>query len=705
MTSEYLERTSYSDPNRQNNPVRSGTPTLAESERDMDQYYRPLERIHGSSLHGWGVASGLSVTATLNSATLSVLPGVAVDSKGQHIALAEGGNAEVGLNPTGFSTGATLKPVTASGVALPTSGLIGDKYLTMQFYETFDSNSYNSLGIFRYFHTPWLQLIDVAGFTNNGSQVVLAKVSFGSGATAGQVSALSQELRQATDLPTGSIHLQRMVTHSPSANVAAVDMVEAGVIRASDTGGIALTVPNATDEIHLERDDGTNFAKVSLEAEKIVARQGNGTESVVIDTPTGGITTSGNIAASNGTISTSNLTATGTIQGGNITSTGPISASAVNATGAIQGGSITATGPITTSGNIAANSGTISASAMTATGTIEGGSITSTGNISASGSMTASSATVNGPISASNLTTSGPVNASSMTVSSATVNGPISASSISTSGGVTVRGDLSVDVPSSGSPISAFALDVESFQTINNAIDSYFLQVRDIDAAPPDGLTHFCIRGDGNVGVGTTSPNNQLALTAQASFGGNTSNTGSEPVEVQGPGAGVSFYDRTGGATGRWVIYSNRTGGAGTETLRFWSAGDKVAITQQGNVNISGSASVNGDLTFSGNLIGTYGDATQAWHGWLYAPNGTVTFDFHLGSPRQLFAMIVLPGVRLLGGSSISGLAYIDSVDGNPLPGQADPANSAWKGQAQTIRFGLTSTGMEAWALMIVFHK
>ncbi len=132
---------------------------------------------------------------------------------------------------------------------------------------------------------------------------------------------------------------------------------------------------------------------------------------------------------------------------------------------------------------------------------------------------------------------------------------------------------------------------------------------------------------------------------------------------------------------------------------------NKVAITQQGNVNISGSASVNGDLTFSGNLIGTYGDATQAWHGWLYAPNGTVTFDFHLGSPRQLFAMIVLPGVRLLGGSSISGLAYIDSVDGNPLPGQADPANSAWKGQAQTIRFGLTSTGMEAWALMIVFHK
>ncbi len=89
-----------------------------------------------------------------------------------------------------------------------------------------------------------------------------------------------------------------------------------------------------------------------------------------------------------------------------------------------------------------------------------------------------------------------------------------------------------------------------------------------------------------NVGIGTTSPNNQLVVAAQASFGGNASNTGSEPVEVQGAGAGVSFYDRSGGATGRWVIYSNRTGAAGTETLRFWAGGDKAAITQAGNVGI-----------------------------------------------------------------------------------------------------------------------
>ena len=113
-------------------------------------------------------------------------------------------------------------------------------------------------------------------------------------------------------------------------------------------------------------------------------------------------------------------------------------------------------------------------------------------------------------------------------------------------------------------------------------------------------LERMRITRGGHVGVGTTSPNNQLVNTAQASFGGNTSNTGTEPVEVQGAGAGVSFYDRTGGATGRWVIYSDRTGGVGTETLRFWSAGDKVTITQEGDVNVTGDLTVVGTLSKGG---------------------------------------------------------------------------------------------------------
>jgi hypothetical protein len=324
LTSENLQRTTYRDPTTPGNPVRAGSPTRAENALDMDQYYRPLERIHGTSLHGWGVASGLSVSATLNSpnSTLTVLPGVALDSNGRHISLAVGGNAEIGPSADAPGANPTLVPVAATGVSFPIPATAsGDKYLTIQFWETFDTDGFQNLGTFRYFHTPWLRLLDVAGFVNDGSRIVLAKVSLGTGAAAGQVTALASDVRQATDLPVGSIHLLKSSATSAAANAEAVQAAEAGMIRAYGGGGIDVTVPNPSDEIHLERDDGGNFAKVSLGAEKIVARQGNGAESVVIDTE------AGNISANNGTISASNVTASGTIQGGSLTSTGSIIAS------------------------------------------------------------------------------------------------------------------------------------------------------------------------------------------------------------------------------------------------------------------------------------------------------------------------------------------------------------------------------------------
>ena len=339
MTSENLQRTTYRDPTTPGNPVRAGSPTRAENALDMDQYYRPLERIHGTSLHGWGVAAGLNVSATLNSpnTTITVLPGVALDSNGQHISLAVGGNAEIG--PTADAPGAnpTLAPVTATGVGLPIPSTgSGDQYLTIQFWETFDTDGFQNLGTFRYFHTPWLRLLDVAGFVNDGTRLVLAKVSLGTGATAGQVTALVPDVRQATDLPVGSIHLLKSATTSPAANAETVQAAEAGVIRAYGGGGIDVTVPNPTDEVHLERDDGGNFAKVSLGAEKIVARQGNGTtESVVIDSEAGSITASGDVTA-NGSINASSITAS------SATVNGPISATSVTASANIDASTVNA---------------------------------------------------------------------------------------------------------------------------------------------------------------------------------------------------------------------------------------------------------------------------------------------------------------------------------------------------------------------------
>jgi hypothetical protein len=62
--------------------------------------------------------------------------------------------------------------------------------------------------------------------------------------------------------------------------------------------------------------------------------------------------------------------------------------------------------------------------------------------------------------------------------------------------------NLELNVPGSTDPINAMFLEVQSFSTPQNAAASYFLRCRDVGA----GRSQFVIRGDGNVGIGTDTP-------------------------------------------------------------------------------------------------------------------------------------------------------------------------------------------------------
>ena len=64
--------------------------------RMQTEYFGPLARLQGRALHRPGVAAGLEVSGTIDSSDLLVSPGVAVDADGHLIALAAGGQAEVG---------------------------------------------------------------------------------------------------------------------------------------------------------------------------------------------------------------------------------------------------------------------------------------------------------------------------------------------------------------------------------------------------------------------------------------------------------------------------------------------------------------------------------------------------------------------------------------------------------------------------------
>jgi hypothetical protein len=283
MASKKLTRTTYRDPTQVGNPVRTGDASRGEAALDMDSYYRLLEQVHAAGVHGWGVAEGLRVTATLNAKGVSVLPGTAVDVTGKHVSLAEGGNAEIGPNADAPGTPPTLVGVSASGATVPTAGLHGAKYVTIQWWETFDTDAFNNYGAYRYNHTPWIRLRDVAGFLNDGNQVVLAQVTLD---MAGNVTGLTSDLRAGAELPTGKVRLRKGYVAAPSPNFA-VDNTASGEIRPRAAGGIEVGVAAPGDEINYLRDGGGNFAKLSVGADLIVGRRGDGRESVTLDAAKG----------------------------------------------------------------------------------------------------------------------------------------------------------------------------------------------------------------------------------------------------------------------------------------------------------------------------------------------------------------------------------------------------------------------------------
>jgi hypothetical protein len=275
MASQKLTRTTYFDP--KNNVSRQGFTALGESLVDFERYTQPLEHVH-AALHGWGVADGLRVTATLGQPGILVRPGVALDAPGRHISLAAGGPVKVGQT--------VLAMPAQGGVSIPTTGKSGPWYVTLTWSEVFDEQTWQASGetVFQMDHTPWLQLEDPAGFVDDGDQVVLAKVTL----SGGNVTGLSEELRRGARLPAERVVLGR-AAGSVSGTATAVGEEAAGELRARAGGGLALLVAAATDEIEIGRQGG-NLARLSLSADEVVARRADGSVALSADVAAGSVT-------------------------------------------------------------------------------------------------------------------------------------------------------------------------------------------------------------------------------------------------------------------------------------------------------------------------------------------------------------------------------------------------------------------------------
>jgi hypothetical protein len=254
MTSLPLVRTEYM--NVSTNTVRTGATSHGESLTDMETYVMRHGQVGASALHAWGVAEGLAVLAAPDPTSLTVKPGVALDSAGHLVVLAAGGFAitDPNVDPGQVANVPTVQ-VAADGVVVTATGLTGDRYLTLTWREVIDPNSPSSAPTL--LHAPWLRLQPVAEVPDTGDQVVLAHVVL---SNQNQITALTADHRRVAGIPAGRLELRR--ARSNGGPPATVDQLPAGELSATDGGGLAmnLLLANGTSQPVLSADPAGTLA-------------------------------------------------------------------------------------------------------------------------------------------------------------------------------------------------------------------------------------------------------------------------------------------------------------------------------------------------------------------------------------------------------------------------------------------------------------
>ncbi len=233
------------------------------------------------------------------------------------------------------------------------------------------------------------------------------------------------------------------------------------------------------------------------------------------------ITATNDITTSAGTVSGlvlssgSTITAVGTITGAGISSTTTLSA-----TGNISGGSLNISGAITigsviTTGSVTAGS-LSSSSTVSATSSITGGSIISNTTITATGNITGSNITSNNKTTTNTLEVVSTTNSTSAITGSAIFRGGMGVSGdIYTTGGLynSLVSTGQIQLPSS---LNIFGIDIQmDYIGYTNSI----IRMNTVDAGSAlfnfvdykaAGSSKYVIKGNGSVGIGTTSPQDKL---------------------------------------------------------------------------------------------------------------------------------------------------------------------------------------------------
>ena len=231
---------------------------------DEEQYFRPLERLHGMGLHAPGVGYGMQLICTIGDSGVQITPGIALDPSGKHIFLASGGAAAVGPGIDAVGSFPATIGVSAAGAILDTTGYTGEYYIIAQWWESWNVGQYYNSGVNTFSDTPWLQFV-TSGEYDPDIHVPLGKVyldgsSIVTEASYGDVGGIQ---RTSVSIPVQSVQLFRAAS-TTSGTVQAADTVLWGEVRAREAGGIEIITQNAGDQVNITGEGGGSFSSMSV---------------------------------------------------------------------------------------------------------------------------------------------------------------------------------------------------------------------------------------------------------------------------------------------------------------------------------------------------------------------------------------------------------------------------------------------------------
>ena len=256
MSAEPVKRSQYFNP-----PTTECPHSSRNHFEDWEEFHLPMARMHHVALHGRGVASGLAVSVQDAGTQIEVGPGVAVDGRGELIALSAEGQADIGVERPG-EAGQQIDPPFRLSIAGREAGTY---YLCIQFAQAlrFGEGSCGKLE-----QTPMLRLLSTAGDAGPieaGEAIVLAIVEVDAAGVA-VVRDRAEELphrRQLVGQWGGELRIRRTDTVSAAATEA-----PAGSLGARDGGGLRFSVTDAADAMILDREDGGHFSRLEIHADE-----------------------------------------------------------------------------------------------------------------------------------------------------------------------------------------------------------------------------------------------------------------------------------------------------------------------------------------------------------------------------------------------------------------------------------------------------